>query len=305
MMLDTFIIGAGPAGITAAVYAKRYNLTFEILEKESIVGGKVNYPHWIENFIGYPDGIKGSSLAEVFDQHLHVLDIQPIHGLCEKITEIQNGYEVTTSKGDTYQSKTIVIATGTVDKKLGIPGEEAFIGKGVSTCATCDAPFFKNKTIAVVGGGDSALAETNYLSEFASKIYLIHRREEFRGVPSLVKALEENPSIQLYKGYLPVSIQGDQFVQSITIQNKQTNRQETLDVNGVFVFSGYIPKTDFILFPLVLDDQGFIKTDAEMKTSQSRVYAVGDIQSKALRQIVTATSDGAIAIHSIRNLLHA
>jgi len=305
MMLDTFIIGAGPAGITAAVYAKRYNLTFEMLEKESIVGGKVNYPHWIENFIGYPDGIKGSSLVKVLERHLHVLGIQPIQGLCEKITEIQNGYEVTTSKGDTYQSKTIIIATGTVSKKLGIPGEEAFIGKGISTCATCDAPFFKNKTIAVVGGGDSALAETNYLSEFASKIYLIHRREEFRGVPSLVKALEENSSIQLYKGYLPVSIQGDQFVQSITIQNKQTNQQETLVVNGVFIFSGYTPKTDFIAFPLALDDQGFIKTDAEMKTSQPRVYAVGDIQSKALRQIVTATSDGAIAIHSIRNLLYA
>jgi thioredoxin reductase (NADPH) len=124
-------------------------------------------------------------------------------------------------------------------------------------------------------------------------------------VPSLVKALEENPSIQLYKGYLPVSIQGDQFAQSITIQNKQTNQQETLDVNGVFIFSGYMPKTDFISFPLVLDDQGFIKTNAEMETSQSGVYAVGDIQSKTLRQIVTATSDGAIAIHSIRNLLHA
>ena len=304
-MLDTFIIGAGPAGITAAVYAKRYNLAFEILDKEPIVGGKVNYPYWIENFIGFPDGIKGSSLAEVFYQHLHVLDIKPIHGVCEKVINIQNGYEITTGKGDTFQSKTIVIATGTVDKKLGIPGEEAFIGKGVSTCATCDAPFFKNKTIAVVGGGDSALAETIYLSEFASKIYLIHRRDEFRGVPSLVKSLEENPSIQLYKGYLPVSIQGDQFVQSITIQNKQTSRQETFEVNGVFIFAGYMPKTDFISFPLVLDDQGFIKTDAEMETSQAGVYAVGDIQSKALRQIVTATSDGAIAIHSIRKLLHA
>jgi len=305
MMVDTFIIGAGPAGITAAVYAKRYNLTFEILDKEPIVGGKVNYPYWIENFIGFPDGIKGSSLAEVFYQHLHVLDIKPIHGLCEKVINIQNGYEIITGKGDTYQSKTIVIATGTVDKKLGIPGEDAFIGKGISTCATCDAPFFKNKTIAVVGGGDSALAETIYLSEYASKIYLIHRRDEFRGVPSLVKSLEENPSIQLYKGYLPVSIQGDQFVQSITIQNKQTNRQETLEVNGVFIFAGYTPKTDYISFPLVLDDKGFIKTNATMETSQGGVFAVGDIQSKALRQIVTATSDGAIAIHSIRNLLHA
>lgn len=305
MMLDTFIIGAGPAGITAAVYAKRYNLSFEIMDKEPIVGGKVNYPHWIENFIGYPEGIKGSSLAEVFYQHLHVLEIKPIQASCEKILKSRNGYEVVTNKGNTYQSKTVVIATGTVDKKLGIPGEETFIGKGISTCATCDAPFFKQKTIAVIGGGDSALAETLYLSEFASKIFLIHRREEFRGVPSLVTAIEENSAIQIYKGYIPVSVQGEQFVQSITIQNKLTNQLETLDVNGVFVFSGYVPKTDFISFPLDLDEQGFIKTDGEMKTSENGIYAVGDIQSKALRQIVTATSDGANAIHSIRNLLHS
>jgi len=303
-MLDTIIIGAGPAGITAAVYAKRYNLHFEIFNKDLIVGGKVNYPHWIENFIGMPEGIKGSSLADVFYQHLQVLAIKPIYDTCESVFKHGDGFEIVTSKGARYQSKTVVIATGTVDKKLGIPGEEDYIGKGVSTCATCDAPFFKGKTIAVVGGGDSALSETVYLSEFASKIMLIHRRDEFRGAPSLIKALEDNPSITIYKGFIPVSIQGEGFVRSITIRNKNNHLDQELQVNGVFIFSGYEPKTDFVKFPIDLDSQGFITVNHEMQTSQSGVYAIGDIQSKTLRQIVTATSDGAIAIHSIRNQLH-
>lgn len=304
-MLDTIIIGAGPAGITAAVYAKRYNMTFEIIDKEYLIGGKINYPHWIENFIGFPEGIKGSSLAEVFQQHLSVLNTPCTQGLCEKIVPCQDGFEVMINKKPPLQAKTVLVATGTIERRIGIPGEEQYMGKGVSTCATCDAPFFKGKTIAVIGGGDSALSETLYLAEFASKIFLIHRRNEFRGAPSLISAIEENSSITVYKNTIPLSIQGEESVQSITLQNIQSHQQEELKVNGVFIFSGYEPKTDFIHLSIELDPQGFIKTDDNMMTSHDGLFAAGDIRSKSLRQIVTATSDGAIAIHSIRNRLYA
>lgn len=305
MMLDSVIIGAGPAGITAAVYAKRYNLHFEIVDKELITGGKVNYPHWIENFIGFPEGIKGSSLAEVFQKHLQVLNISSIQAKCENIVSSQEGFEVILSKGPSLLTKTVLVASGTVERRIGIPGEEQYMGKGVSTCATCDAPFFKGKTIAVIGGGDSALSETLYLAEFASKIILIHRRNEFRGAPSLISAIESNSAITVYKGTIPLSIQGEDFVKSVTIQHLDSKQQEELLVNGVFIFSGYEPKTDFISVPVDLDEQGFIKTDENMMTSHSGLFAAGDIRSKSLRQIVTATSDGAIAIHQIRNRLYA
>jgi len=305
MMLDSVIIGAGPAGITAAVYAKRYNLHFEIIDKELITGGKVNYPHWIENFIGFPEGIKGSSLAEVFQKHLQILNISSIQAKCENIASTQEGFEVKLSKGPSLLTKTVLVASGTVERRIGIPGEEQYMGKGVSTCATCDAPFFKGKTIAVIGGGDSALSETLYLAEFASKIILIHRRNEFRGAPSLISAIEGNSAITVYKGAIPLSIQGEDFVKSLTIQHLDNQQQEELQVNGVFIFSGYEPKTDFIHFPIDLDEQGFIKTDENMMTSHSGLFAAGDIRSKSLRQIVTATSDGAVAIHQIRNRLYA
>lgn len=302
-MYDTIIIGSGPAGISASVYAKRYNLDFFVMEKNYIAGGKILYPHWIENYIGFPKGISGSSLADLFVEHEDLLGVKKIIAECVRIKKFGSYFETIDQKKNIYQSKTIILAQGTVERTLDIPGEEKYRGKGVSYCATCDAPFFKKKTIATIGGGDSALSETIYLSEFADLVYLIHRRDTLRGAEMLADQISNNQKIKTFLGYEPIEINGDDFVQNIIIRNNITKEETSLTVDGIFIFAGYEPKTDFIIDTILLDDKGFIITNEEMQTSVPGLYAAGDIRSKPLRQIITAVSDGAVAAHSIRELI--
>jgi len=302
-MYDTIIIGAGPAGISASVYAKRYNLDFLLMEKNYISGGKILYPHWIENYIGFPKGISGSSLTDLFTEHLDILGIKKINAECVQIKKFGSYFEVQDQKMNIYQTKTIILARGTIERSLDIPGEEKFRGKGVSSCATCDAPFFKGKTIATIGGGDSALSETIYLSEYAGLVYLIHRRDTLRGAEILGAQISSNPKIKPYLGYVALEIIGDDFVEEITVQNILTKAETKLKVDGIFIFAGYEPKTDFIIDSVQLDDKGFIITNEDMQTSIPGLFAAGDIRSKHLRQIITAVSDGAIAAQSIREII--
>ena len=208
-MFDVIIAGAGPAGIAAAIYAKRYNLEVLLVEKEYILGGKVLYPHWIENFIGIPEGISGADLAEKLQAHLEFFKIPLKNALISTISKKDHTFTVSLSDHTELQAKAIILAQGTKERSLGIPGELEYKGRGVSYCATCDAPFFKHKTLAVIGGGNSALAETIYLAEFASKLHLVHRRQEFRGAEMLADQLLKNPIIQPHLGYSALEIKGD------------------------------------------------------------------------------------------------
>ncbi len=305
-MHDVIIIGAGPAGVSAAVYAKRYNLEVLVIEKDMILGGKVLYPHWIENFIGIPEGISGVQLSEQLAKHLTLLDVSVINGQVASLQRENEVFKVVLASGTSYPSKTVILAHGTRERMLNIPGEIEYKGKGVSYCATCDAPFFKNKTIAVIGGGDSALAETLYLAEFASNIHLIHRRTELRGAELLSSKLLEHPKITPWLGYQATSISGNQEkLESIHMISNDQKNKKVLPVDGIFIFAGYEPDTHFISESLSLDEKGFIVTNEEMLTSLQGLYAAGDIRSKHLRQIITALSDGAIAAYSIREQLKA
>jgi thioredoxin reductase (NADPH) len=302
-MFDVMIIGAGPAGISASVYAKRYNLDVMIMEKTYLPGGKILYPHWIENYIGFPNGISGSSLAELFSSHLQKMEIKVEVGTCTSIKKTTDGFVVVNQKNQTFMAKTVILTQGTDERMLGIPGEEKYKGLGVSYCATCDAPFFKGKTIATIGGGDSALSETLYLSEFAEKLYLIHRRDSLRGAEFLGDKIQANKKITPFFSFIATEILGDQFVQQIEIQNIITQEKKVLPVDGVFIFAGYEPHTGFVEEKLDLDEKGFIITNESMETNIPGLLAAGDIRSKSLRQIITAVSDGAVAAHTIREIL--
>jgi thioredoxin reductase (NADPH) len=301
-MIDLIIIGAGPAGIAAAVYAKRYNLNLMIMEKTFTPGGKVLYPHWIENYIGFPEGLSGASLAEIFSTHLKKLEINIENTSCTSIRKNENGFIVMNHKNQSFESKFVILAQGTDERMLGIPGEEKYKGLGVSYCATCDAPFFKGKTIATIGGGDSALSETLYLSEFAKSLHLIHRRDSLRGAEMLGEKVMNKENIVPHFGYTATEISGDGFVNQIEIQNITTQEKIQIPVDGVFIFAGYEPHTSFILEPIALDEKGFIVTNDSMETNIPGLLAAGDIRSKTLRQIITAVSDGATAAHSVREL---
>lgn len=303
-MFDVIIAGAGPAGIAAAIYAKRYNLEVLLVEKEYILGGKVLYPHWIENFIGIPEGISGADLAEKLQAHLEFFKIPLKNALISTISKKDHTFTVSLSDHTELQAKAIILAQGTKERSLGIPGELEYKGRGVSYCATCDAPFFKHKTLAVIGGGNSALAETIYLAEFASKLHLVHRRQEFRGAEMLADQLLKNPIIQPHLGYSALEIKGDgQKVSSLLIENLGTKKQEELFLDGLFIFAGYEPDTSFLSIQAELDEAGFIKTNDNMETNIPGLYAAGDIRSKSLRQIITALSDGSIAAHTAREYI--
>jgi thioredoxin reductase (NADPH) len=302
-ILDCVIIGAGPAGVSASVYAKRYNLDFVIIEKDSLPGGKASIPHMVENYIGFPDGIQGYAISERFEKHLKNLNVTVKNYCCEEIIKNDNYFEIVCSSRESLLTKTIIVATGTKDKELGIPGEIKFKGKGVSYCATCDAPFYKGKSVAVIGGGDTALSESIYLSEFASEVFLIHRRENFRGAELLQERVKNNNKIKLILNSIPVEIEGNEFVNGLKIKNTLSNDISLLPVQGVFIFAGSIPNTSFIQKLVNLDSNGYIITDEFMETSENGIFAAGDVRAKLLRQIVTAISDGAIAVYSIRNYL--
>jgi thioredoxin reductase (NADPH) len=304
MKFDTVIVGAGPAGISAAIYAKRYNLNFCIIEKEALPGGKVLYPHWIENFIGIPEGISGIDLSEKLHQHAKTFDIQIITGQIDQIKKNDSIFEIFLANGEELQSSTIILANGTKERSLNIPGEQKYKGRGVSWCATCDAPFFRNKTLAVIGGGDSALAETLYLTEFASKIHLIHRRTEYRGAEHLTRQLFNHEAIIPHLGFNAVSINGNEDkLSSITIESLDGQTKKELDVDGIFIFAGYEPDTAFLSWIPQLDEKGYIIGDDHMKSSIDGLFAAGDIRSKPFRQIITAMADGAIAAHSVRDFI--
>ncbi|SES84223.1 thioredoxin-disulfide reductase [Anaerobranca gottschalkii] len=292
MIYDCIIIGAGPAGLSAALYAARAELKTLLIDKQG-PGGQAATTHLVENYPGVPS-ITGPDLTSNMFSQVMELGVELVVEEIQNISLDGKIKEIVTDGGE-YKGKTVIIATGVEPKKLGVAGENVFRGRGVSYCATCDGAFYKGKRVAVIGGGDSAVEEGNFLTRFVDKLYIIHRRSELRATKVVQKRAFNNPKIEFILNSVVKEIKGDTKVDGVIIENLVTGEKMDLEVDGVFIYIGNTPNTEFLQGQINLDEQGYIITNEEMETNVPGVYAAGDIRVKSLRQIVTAAADGAIA----------
>ncbi len=302
MVYDVIIIGGGPSGMTSAIYSSRARLKTLLIEKAGC-GGQIAITDHLENYPGFEQGINGFELTVKMQTQATNFGTEFVYGEVVSLQLNDKIKKVVLSDNKEYSAKTIIISSGANFKKLGVKGEQEFIGKGVSYCATCDGPFFRNKEIAVVGGGDSALQEALYLTKFATKVNLIHRRNEFRATKILQEKVFEEQKINIIFDTVIEEISGKELLEQVKLKNVKTNTISQLSVNGVFVFAGWIPNTSFLNNQIKLNEQGYIITDDKMNTSMEGVFACGDVREKTLRQVVTATGDGAIAAFSAQHYL--
>lgn len=296
---DLIIVGSGPAGLTAAIYAMRAKLNTLVIEESGVSGGQVLTTYDVDNYPGMP-GISGYDLAMKMKEHADKLGSRYAEGTVLEIKEEGALKTIVTSNGN-YAARAVIIATGATHAKLLVPGEEEFAGMGVSYCATCDGAFFKNKITAVVGGGDVAVEDAIFLARFCEKVYLIHRRNELRAAGILQDALKATPKIEMIWDSTVTGIQGTEQVDGITIKNVKTNAEKKLKVNGVFVAVGIHPNTEAYRSLLKTNQGGYIVADETGVTNIPGIFVAGDARSKQLRQIVTAVSDGANAVTSVQD----
>ena len=292
---DCIVLGGGPAGMSAALYAKRGNVDVVILDISTLGGQPVNYLE-IENYLGF-ESIESWELAEKFEKHLDKFNVPKF--IMEEITEIDLVSDIKTIKTlkNEFRARTVIVATGASAAKLGIKGELEHIGKGVSYCAVCDGAFYKDKTVAVIGGGNAAVEEGAYLTKFAKKVYIIHRRDELRADKIVQNRAFANKKIEFIFDTEPVEINSDNngCVGSIKLQNVKTQEIKDINVDGVFPYIGFTPNVKGFSGQIMQDERGFIKVDETMRTSTMGVFAIGDVRITPLRQVITAVSDGAIA----------
>lgn len=292
-MYDTIIIGAGPAGMTAALYAARSNLKVALLER-GIPGGQMNNTADIENYPGYAN-ISGPELAEKMFEPLENLGVEHLFGLVEKIEDRGDFKEIIT-EDECFETKTVIIASGANHRHLGVPGEEDYNSRGVSYCAVCDGAFFRDEDLLVVGGGDSAVEEAIFLTRFAKSVTIVHRRDELRAQKVLQDRAFANEKIRFVWDSVVESIHGDERkVTGVTFKNVKTGEISQAEFGGIFIYVGLDPVSEFAADLGITDEAGWILTDHQMKTSVAGIYAVGDVRQKDLRQITTAVGDGAIA----------
>lgn len=297
-MFDIVIIGSGPAGLSAAIYAKRAMLKVLLLEKQGFGGGQIISSHKVDNYLGLPE-MSGFDLALAFCEHAQKLGAEIESSEVVEIQDKQEYKEVILSDGRIIETKNVLIATGARHRKLGVDGEETFSAAGVSYCATCDGNFYKEKEVAVVGGGDTALGDALYLSNLCKKVHLIHRRDSFRGSKTAQEEVRKKENIILHLPWEVKEIAGEQGVEKICIRNTESSEIEEIPVSGVFIAVGMQPITEFVKDLVELDAGGYIIAGEDGVTSREGIYAAGDVRTKSLRQIVTAVSDGANVIHSI------
>lgn len=289
---DTIILGGGPAGLSAGIYAARSNTKTAILDINMLGGQPSNYLE-LENYPGFPI-IGGYDLMEKFEEHADKFGVEkfPMQEIIS--VNLLSNPKIIQTNDAIFKSKAVIIACGAKPKKLNIKGEEEFIGRGVSYCAVCDGAFYQDKTVIVVGGGNSAIEEAIYLTKFAKKVYVIHRRNELRADKIIQERAKNNNKIEFILDTVVQEIIGDDVVNKISIKNIKTNKTSILSTDGIFPYIGITPNIDTINGQVKQDEYGFIITDSTMKTSIDGVYAVGDIRNTPLRQVITAASDGAI-----------
>lgn len=299
-MYDTIIIGSGAAGLTAAIYAKRAALQFAVIEREFQGTGQIAEAPRVDNYPGLP-GEDGFSLGERFRSHAELLGTEFVEQEVTEIISQQSGYLIRTADGSELHTKTVIYAAGASHRTLGIPGEDTLRGAGVSYCATCDGAFYEHQTVAVIGGGDTALGDAMYLSAIAEKVYLIHRRAEFRANTALVDLVKQQTNIEILTDTVPLQIIGDAKAKALCI--RQNNTERALSVDGVFIAVGSTPNTALLHDIAQLDTQGYVIAGEDGKTSASGIFAAGDVRTKQLRQVITAAADGANCIRSVEQYL--
>lgn len=297
-MLDVIIIGSGPAGLSAAIYAMRAGLQTLVIEKHPMSGGQVLNTVDVDNYPGLP-GIGGFELGMNFRKHAEDLGAQFVTAEVTGIEGAKDEEKVVVTDKETYRCKTLVLAMGATHRMLGVPGEESLRGMGVSYCATCDGAFFRGKTVAVIGGGDVALEDALFLARGCEKVYLIHRRDAFRGARSLQQKVFDTPNIEVIWNSEVDAIEGEGIVQMLRIRNNKTGVKQSLSLQGVFVAVGITPETKLVRDLVACDANGYICADENCKTDIPGIFAAGDLRTKPLRQIVTAVADGANAITSV------
>ena len=296
---DVIIIGSGPAGMSAGLYASRANLDTLIIER-GLPGGQMLNTDTIENYIG-AESVNAQELSNKMHEDSLAFGANYAYGNISEVKRVDDLIHVSTAK-KTYLTKTAIVATGTIHKKLGVDGEIENEGRGISYCATCDGPFFQDKRIAVVGGGDSALESANYLTQYGD-VVLIHRRNEYRGEPHLQDLVRKNPKItELLNNEVVRVNDKDNSVSSIELYNNQISANATLDVDGVFINVGQLPQTQFLDDEL-LTDIGWVKVDKEYHTSEKGIFAIGDVIEKDVRQVANAVGEGSEVIHYVFNYI--
>lgn len=292
MIYDLIIIGSGPAGLSAAIYGKRAGMNVLVIEKNYMSGGQVLNTYEVDNYLGLP-GINGFDMGMQFREHADKLGVEHAEGQVIGLEDGKVKKVLTTDKE--YEAYAVILAMGASHAKLGVDGEERLTGRGVSYCATCDGAFYRGKTVAVVGGGDVALEDAVYLARFCEKVYLIHRRDEFRGAKILQKQVEALENIEILFSHTVEQICGEENVEHLIIKDVKTGVQRELPVNGIFIAVGIVPATDWVPDFIEKDEKGYVAAAEEGETSVTGIYAAGDIRTKALRQIITAVADGANA----------
>jgi thioredoxin reductase (NADPH) len=300
---DLVIAGGGPAGLTAGLYAARARLNTLLIEKMA-PGGQAATTFLIENYPGFPEGISGFDFAQALELQAKKFGLIIANGEVNHLRRDGKLWEIG-HEANRLRAKAIIIATGVEPKKLGIPGEEELKGKGVSYCATCDGPFFTNEEIGVVGGGDSAVDEAIYLTRFARKVYLIHRRNAFRAAKISQERAFRNEKIEILWDSVVEKIHGEKSVEGVTLKNVKTGEKREIHLKGLFMYVGWVPNTGFLRGLVSLDSQGFVTTNDQMATSQPGIFAAGDVRVKLLRQVATAIGDGATAAFAAEHYIQS
>lgn len=301
--LSLIIIGGGPAGLAAALYAVRSRVRTLLIEK-MILGGMVSTTFSIENYPGFPEGISGMELCQRMQDQVRRLGLDILWGNAVSVKNRKDHREVHVN-GKVLTAKAVIIATGTEAAKLGVPGEDEFRGRGVSYCATCDGPFYKEKNIMVIGGGNSAVEEALFLTRYAKKVSIVHRRDELRADKILAERALSNPKIYFFWHSVVEEISGKQKVEEVILKDLANGKKLKVPVDGIFIYIGSKPNSEIVKDTVKLDKQGFILTDENMKTSAAGIFAAGDVRAKSLRQVVTAVGDGAIAADSARKFIES
>ncbi len=307
-MRDLVIIGSGPAGLSAAVYAKRAGLDTLVIEKDPVSGGQILITYEVDNYLGLP-GINGFDMGMKFREHADKLGAEFAEGCVSSILKVKEGnekessiYKVVTDQGE-YETKTVLLATGATHNKLGVKGEEEFTGRGVSYCATCDGAFFRNKVAVVNGGGDVAVEDAIFLARFCKKVYLIHRRDELRATKILQDELFALPNVEVIWDSVVKEIKGEDTVTGLHIENVKDHSESDITIDGIFVAIGIHPSTDLFLNVIDCDEQGYVIAGEDGATSAPGIFVAGDSRKKRLRQIVTAVADGANAVTSVQDFM--
>lgn len=287
------IVGGGPAGLSAGIYAARSKLDTLLIEKAGL-GGRILNAEKVENYPGFPQGISGAELGSLMAQQAGKYSLPVVMAEVQGV-EIRDKERILNTSEGQYRAKAVILAGGTEHSKLGVPGEEEFLGRGVSYCAMCDGAFFKDEVVAVVGGGNVALNDALFLPRFASKVIVIHRRDQLRATKVLQDRAFAQPKIEFIWDTVVDSIRGDSQVRELRIRNVKTGKESSLKVSGVFVAVGLRPNTDYLKSLLALDEGGFIPVNGRMETEVPGIFAAGDIRAGSIRQVVAAAGDGATA----------